>query len=448
MAKLDTIFALASGKGRAGIAVIRISGPAAADTLRQLSAQELPEPGQASLRSLRDPDSEELLDQAVVLWFPGPGSFTGEDVVELQAHGGPAVLMGLYDALEALPDMRPAEAGEFSRRAFENGKLDLTMAEGLNDLIWADTDAQKRLAQRQLKGELSEKYEDWRIRLLGLLAHAEAAIDFSDEDLPEGFEGAILPGLSELAGEIRAHLADRRIGEQIRSGFRIVILGAPNVGKSSLLNALAREEAAIVSAEAGTTRDVIELRIDLGGYAASLADTAGLRESKNLIEQEGVRRARDRARGADLKLLLFDAQTWPQIPAEIRPEIDADSWLVVNKCDLGEARPGNTAVGDLPRFDISAKTGEGLPKLLSALETEVVNRLGGLEHMPLTRLRHRRALEAALNALDQAASADHGDLALGAEDIRMAVRSLGHITGRVDVEEVLNVVFADFCIGK
>lgn len=448
MTERDTIFALASGKGRAGVAVVRISGPAAGGALRRLSTEELPEPRQARLCALSKPDSGELLDRAIVLWFPGPASFTGEDVVELHAHGGRAVLSGLYDALEALPGVRPAEAGEFSRRAFENGKLDLTMAEGLNDLIWAETDAQKQLAQRQLEGALSEKYGDWRGRLLKLLAHAEAAIDFSDEDLPEGFERTILPGLAALREEITAHLEDRHIGERIRSGFRIVILGAPNVGKSSLLNALAKEEAAIVSAEAGTTRDVIELRIDLGGFSASLADTAGLRESENLIEQEGARRARDRARQADLKLLLVEAQSWPRIPDDIGAEADATSWLVVNKCDLKEIDLNESPPVDLRTFRVSAKTGEGLHELLVALEAEVVDRLGGLEHMPLTRLRHRRALEETTKALGRVLKADHGDPALTAEDIRLATRALGRITGRVDVEEVLNVVFADFCIGK
>jgi tRNA modification GTPase len=448
MAKPETIFALASGKGRAGIAVIRISGPAAAHTLGQLSAEKLPKPRCARLISLSAPGSGELLDKAIVLWFPGPDSFTGEDVVELHAHGGPAVLKELYGALGALPGVRPAEAGEFSRRAFENGKLDLTMAEGLNDLIWAETVAQKRLAQRQLEGALSEKYEDWRGRLLRLLAHAEAAIDFSDEDLPEGFEKAITPELVALKEEINRHLEDRRIGERIRSGFRIVILGAPNVGKSSLLNALAKEEAAIVSAEAGTTRDVIELRIDLGGYAASLADTAGLRESENFIEQEGVRRALDRAREADLKLLLVDAQAWPEIPDDIQTEIGDNSWLLVNKCDLGEVDLGKSPLGGLRTFGVSAKTGDGLHQVLSALEAEVVERLGGLEAMPLTRLRHRQALEETTKALERVLMADHGDPGLIAEDIRLAARALGRVTGRIDVEDVLNVVFADFCIGK
>ena len=448
MGERDTIFALASGKGRAGVAVVRISGPGAGEALRRLSAEELPEPRQARLCALSKPDSGELLDRAIVLWFPGPASFTGEDVVELHAHGGPAVLNGLYGTLEALPGMRPAEAGEFSRRAFENGKLDLTMAEGLNDLIWAETDAQKQLAQRQLEGALSEKYGDWRGRLLKLLAHAEAAIDFSDEDLPEGFEQTIRPGLAALREEITAHLEDRHIGERIRSGFRIVILGAPNVGKSSLLNALAKEEAAIVSAEAGTTRDVIELRIDLGGFSASLADTAGLRESENLIEQEGARRARARARKADLKLLLVEAPSWPRIPDDIGAEADANSWLVVSKCDLEEVDSNESPLVDLRTFHVSAKTGEGLHELLVALEAEVVDRLGGLEHMPLTRLRHRRALEETTKALGRVHEANHGDPALTAEDIRLATRALGRITGRVDIEEVLNVVFADFCIGK
>lgn len=448
MTAKDTIFALASGKGRAGIAVVRISGSAAADSLSTLTGEELPRARRATLVALKDPATGALLDKAIALWFPAPASFTGEDVVEIHAHGGPAVLAGLFGALSAIGGLRPAEAGEFSRRAFENGKFDLTMAEGLNDLVWAETEAQRDLAQRQLGGELSQRYEDWRGRLLRMAAHAEAAIDFSDEDLPEGFADAIRPAADELRSEIEAHLEDRHIGERIRSGFRIVILGAPNVGKSTLLNALARQDAAIVSAEAGTTRDVIEIRIDLGGFSASIADTAGLRESGNVIEKEGVRRARARAREADLKLLLIEATEWPDMPEELRKESGKNAWLVVNKADLRDVEPAARKEETTPIYVVSAKTGAGLDRLLGALEKEVVDRLGEVEAMPLTRIRHREALEETAAALERAAAEQGPEPALLAEDIRLAARALGRITGRVDVEEMLDVVFSDFCIGK
>ncbi|MEE8371884.1 MAG: tRNA uridine-5-carboxymethylaminomethyl(34) synthesis GTPase MnmE, partial [Sphingomonadales bacterium] len=447
-----TIFSLASGRGRAGVAVLRLSGSGADPALKGLLKGVLPEARRASLRKLFDPRSGVLLDQALVIRFPGPSSFTGEDVVELHLHGGTAVIEAVYGALRKLKGLRPAEAGEFSRRAFESGRLDLTMAEGLNDLVWADTEAQRRQAQNQLGGGLSEKYEDWRDRLTRLLALAEAAIDFSDEDLPEDSEKATVVDLRALQGEIMDHLDDRKVGQRIRGGFQIVLLGAPNVGKSSLLNRLASDDVAIVSELAGTTRDIIEVRMDLAGFAVSLVDTAGLREGGNPVEEEGVRRARSRALEADLKLFIVDATQWPERSVDVTEASGANSWLVINKTDLKRPEPEAGERQGMRSFLLSAKTGEGVQELLAALGEEVVKRLGGVEEAPLTRARHRAALEEAAEALGRVAdgrqSERREDPALVSEDIRLALRALGRITGRVGVEDVLDIVFAEFCIGK
>lgn len=436
-----TIFALATAPGRAGVAVVRVSGPETSSAIKALIGNDPPRPRVASLRTLRDPRSAEALDDALVLWFPGPRSFTGEDVAELHLHGGRAVVAGVVDALSALPGLRVAEPGEFTRRAFENGKLDLTAAEGLADLVDAETSAQRRQALRQMEGALGQIYEGWRGRLTRALAHIEADIDFPDEDLPTGVADAVRPVLEALAGEIRAHLEDGRRGERLRDGLHIAIVGAPNAGKSSLLNALARREAAIVSARAGTTRDVIEVHLDLGGFPVVLADTAGLREAGDEIEEEGIRRALDRAARADVKIAVFDA-TVP-FDAATLALIDADTVVVLNKTDMAEAAPDAAGVSALP---VSARTGAGLRDLEERLAAFSAERMAGTGAPALTRARHRAALEECRDALARALGAPLPELA--AEDVRLASRALGRITGRVDVEDLLDVIFRDFCIGK
>jgi tRNA modification GTPase len=441
----DTIFALASGAGRAGVAVIRLSGPAAERALQELSGRAaLPQARRATLVELNDPKDGGLLDRGLALWFPAPASFTGEDVVELHVHGGRAVVGALAEALIEL-GLRPAEPGEFTRRAFENGKLDLTAAEGLADLVNAETAAQRRQALRQLDGQLGELYESWRINLLGALARLEADIDFPDEDLPDGMTRQARASLTALLGEIGAHLDDGHRGERLRDGFSMVILGAPNVGKSSLLNALARRDAAIVSATAGTTRDVVEVLFDLGGFPVILADTAGLRESSDEIEQEGARRALARAENADLKLVLVEAAAWPKPDASIAALIDANSVVVLTKQDLH--RPvGVVALPGREIYQISTRTGEGVERLLEGL-TRIVQSELEFGAMPnLTRVRHRHALEECATAIRR--SIDAGEAELAAEDIRLAVRALGRITGMVNVEDILDIVFREFCIGK
>ena len=440
-----TIYAPSTGSGPAGIAVIRVSGPEAGPALRRLTGDALPSPRRATLAGFHDPDGGEELDRGLVLWFPGPASFTGEDMAELHVHGGRAVMDGILAALGRCPGLRTAEPGDFTRRAFANGKLDLTAAEGLADLIGAETEAQRKQALRQMQGELGRVYDSWRARLLAALAHMEAAIDFSDEELPAGILGRVRDEVGALDGEITAHLKDGRRGERLRDGLRIAIIGPPNAGKSSLLNQLARRDAAIVAAAAGTTRDVIEVHLDLGGYPVVVADTAGLREGGDAVESEGVRRARAQAQDAELKLAVFDGETWPERDAETESLVDADTVVVVNKSDLGSPA-GPLRVNGRTAIPVSALTGDGIDGLLRALQTELAARAPAGDAPSLTRARHRQALEECRAALARYRGA--GQVELAAEDLRLAVRALGRITGRVDVDDILDVIFQDFCIGK
>ncbi len=443
MERRSTIFALSSAKGRAGVCVFRVSGTASKGALEALTGTPPPEPRHAALRDIRLGDGT-LIDRGLVLWFEGPHSFTGEDVAEFHLHGGPAVIAAMTRRLAELPDLRPAEPGEFTRRAFQAGKLDLTEAEGLADLINAETEQQRRLALRQLQGGLKEQYERWRGELVRALAHIEAAIDFVDEELPDDLAKSVQPRIAKLRTEIAAHLADDRRGEIVRDGFTVVILGAPNVGKSSLLNALARRDVAIVSAIPGTTRDAIEVDLDLGGYAVTLIDTAGLRDTTDAIETEGIKRARAKAQYADLRLGVVDAAA-SLIDSRVSLELSLGDALILNKCDATSAS-AQTVAAPLHQVRISAKTGAGIDELLAWLEAQVVARAGGSESMPMTRARHREALadaHAALTRFDRAHALD-----IAAEDLRIAARALGRITGRVDVEDLLDVIFREFCIGK
>jgi tRNA modification GTPase len=434
----DTIFAPATAPGRAAIAVIRISGPKAGPALQAL-AGSLPRPRAARHARLRDPEGGGDIDEAIALWFPAPNSVTGEDVAEFQVHGSRAVVAALITALGRM-GLRLAEPGEFTRRAFFNGKLDLVQAEAIADLTAAETEAQRRQALRQLDGGLGEIYRDWSARLLRVLAHLEASIDFPDEDLPPSVEAEVLTETGKLATEIEAHLADGRRGERLRDGIGVAIVGPPNAGKSSLLNQLARREAAITSPIAGTTRDIIEVAIDLAGYPVVLADTAGLRDSFDEIEQEGLRRALARAEAAELRLFVFDAQN-PQDAKGAAAWPGAETLLIANKIDLVANRSflPSGAVG------VSALTGDGIAELIAALAGRIAATYNPTAPL-LTRARHREALEIAREALRRALDAVLPELR--AEDLRLAWRSLGRITGAVDVEDLLDVIFTDFCIGK
>jgi len=517
-----TIFALSSGRPPAAIAVVRISGPRAGDALKALTGN-LPAARQAALARVRDPESQESIDQALALWFPAPASETGEDTAELQIHGGRAVIAATLTALGKLEGLRPAEAGEFTRRAFENGKLDLTEVEGLADLVMAETQGQRRQALRQLQGALGGRAEGWRAQLIQALALVEARIDFSDEaDVPADLVAPALLLARSLADEIAGALAEERRGERLRDGLTVAIAGPVNAGKSTLLNRLALREAAIVSRHAGTTRDVIEVPLDLDGWPVTLLDTAGMRETGDPVEMEGVRRARERAAAADLVLWVADASepelAAPVIPGPERSERTRDrgaalealleyanpardagpddrastcysqqapaTWLVRNKIDVAKQRLGRSEsknqrierseprvirseplkdrvnselthkselkfIGSEYQFDISAATGEGVDQLVAAISTFAERILGGAEQALVTRERHRRALQDTLAALRRALAPDlagHEDLL--AEELRSAGQSLGRLTGRVNVEDILDVIFRDFCIGK
>jgi tRNA modification GTPase len=439
-----TIFALATPAGRSGVAIIRISGPTSGDVLRGITQRDLPPPRIAARRKFyAETPALRLIDDGLALWFPGPASFTGEDMVELHIHGGPAIIAAMAETLAA-QGLQHAEPGAFTRRAFDNGKLDLTEVEGLADLIAAETEAQRRQALRQLEGAFGDQVEAWRDGLLGALARIEAAIDFPEEDLPSGLVEGIDGAMRAIGAEVGRALDDDHRGERLRDGLSVVILGAPNAGKSSLMNALAKRDVAIVSDEAGTTRDVIELHLDLGGYPVLLADTAGLRESGNRIETEGVRRALDRAARADVKLVVIDGAAWPAVPNATRAQIDAQSILVLNKADLLSA-PLQVLSGH-SLIAVSALNGTGLPDLLGALKERAAGLLASGDQPVLTRLRHREALEDCRRTLARGLAI--GPVELKAEELRLATRALGRITGRVDVEDVLDIIFREFCIGK
>ncbi len=437
-----TIFAPATAAGKAGVAVVRVSGPQAGPSLAALAGR-LPAPRVAVRARLADPADGRPLDDGLVLWFPGPASFTGEDVAEFHIHGGRATLAGVIEALARRPGLRLAEPGEFARRAFEAGKLDLSQIEGLADLIEAETQAQARQALRQLEGALGNIAEDLRARVLRLRALAEAEIDFPDEgDVPGGLSAQIRAPLDALAGEIAMLLAGAARGERLRAGYTVAILGAPNAGKSSLLNRLAGREAAIVSETAGTTRDVIEVHLDLGGWPVTLWDTAGLRaadsaDAQGALEAEGMRRARRRAEEADLRLIVVDARA-PVLDGELAAY--AQGGLVVfNKSDLA---PGGAGLR------VSALTGEGIAALESVLAARAASSLGEADAAApvVTRARHRAALEDVRAALARAGGQSAPELV--AEELRAAAHALSRIVGRTGVEDVLDVLFAEFCIGK
>jgi tRNA modification GTPase len=442
----ETIFALSSGRGRAGVAVVRLSGPGAKLAVETLAGR-LPSPRQAAFRRLTSAEGD-LIDEALVLWFPGPRSETGEDMAEFQVHGSRAVLSALFRALGSLADFRMAEPGEFVRRAFLNGKVDLTQVEGIADLVDAETDAQRRQALRQVTGGLAGLYDRWRQQLTVAMALVEGAIDFSDEaDVTADVLSEADEAVGQLTCEVRRHLAGAHRGEVVRDGFRVVLAGPPNVGKSSLLNALARRDVAIVSDEAGTTRDVLEVRLDLGGVPVVLTDTAGLRDAAGKVEQEGIRRTLARAEDADLVLWVVDALAPVPDPAGALRSGQAPILVVANKCDA--VPPTLAFPADL---QLSAKTGDGLDALTAELARRASDAAGDQAAGDLvpTSERQRLILQAALHHLEAfgRGRSDDRPIELLAEDLRLAGHQLGRLTGRIDAEDVLGAVFARFCIGK
>ncbi len=443
-----TIFALSSGRGRAGVSVIRVSGEESEKAISVMTKNEnLPSPRVASLSWFYDPDTGERIDQGLVIYFPAPNSFTGEDVAEFHIHGGHAVVPGFLEALSKIDGLRSAEAGEFTRRAFDNGKMDLTAAEGLADLINAETRGQQRQALRQMGGELAKIYENWREEIVSAMAYLEADIDFSDEEIPDDVTARIRPIVEKLRNAIAEHLDDASRGERLRHGLQVVILGAPNAGKSTLLNYLSKRDVAIVSDIAGTTRDVLEVHLDISGFPVTVIDTAGIRESSDVIEAEGVRRAEQRAHDADLKILLIDGSNSEEIDQKMLAHVDNNTMILWNKSDLGVSEE-NGIKGAIGHWSVSLTTEEGLSELMTAFESEVEKRMELTDTPSLTRTRHRANLTLALEHLDRYLEADHFELELLSEDLRMAARNIGKITGLVDVEDILEKIFKEFCIGK
>ncbi|MDO8534940.1 MAG: tRNA uridine-5-carboxymethylaminomethyl(34) synthesis GTPase MnmE [Xanthobacteraceae bacterium] len=439
----DTIYALSSGRLPAAIAVVRISGSKARIGLETLTGK-IPRARHATRAAVRDPASGEIIDEALVLWFPAPASETGEDIAEIHLHGGRAILTAVFQVLGKIEGFRPAEAGEFTRRALYNGKLDLAAVEGLGDLIAADTETQRRQALAQFRGALSNKVEVWRARLIEALAALEAAIDFVDEaDVPDDLLTPAMAIARELSAEIKTALADAHRGERLREGFTVAIAGPPNVGKSTLLNRLARREVAIVSPSPGTTRDAIEVALDLAGIPVVLVDTAGVRETSDLVEVEGVRRALARADAADLVLWLAEASD----PKPVSPPSSARRSITVRtKADLIDSET-QRRLQKQGALMLSAHTGMGMDRLIGILAREAET-LGG-EPALVTHARQRHALGEAVERLESALAVfAPGREEVVAEELRLAARALGRITGRVDVEDVLDQIFKNFCIGK
>ena len=434
----DTIFALSTAPGRAGVVIVRVSGPEALAAGLALAGRGTAPPPRRCMRAMfRHPETGEPLDDGLWVYFPAPHSFTGEDVVELHLHGSKAVLEAVSNVLARHPATRPAEPGEFTRRAFLQGRMDLTQADGLADLLAAETEIQRAQALGQMQGNLWRLYDGWRTALILQLALLEAWLDFPDEDLPPTVLEEMTSGLRDVAAAIQLHLGDQHRGERRREGIRIALVGAPNAGKSSLLNALARRDAAIVTPEPGTTRDVIEVALDLGGYPVLIADTAGLRENPGLIEAEGIRRARLWLETADIVVVLA-APDVPDVAVTVRE--GQEQVRVWNKADLAPCPdPAVTA--------LSTRTGEGVDVLLTILTRQIAARFAAVSGQPaLTHARYRAALETCLQYLHHAEAAPLPELM--AEDVRLAVRAIGRITGAVDIESILDVVFSRFCIGK
>ena len=439
----DTIFSLATAVGRAATAMVRISGPRVND-VPELLGFARPEPKIASLRTLKH--QKKKLDQSIVLFFNGPDSYTGEDVVELHLHGGRAVIVGVYSALSAQEGFRFAENGEFSKRAVMNGRIDLTEAEGINDLINAETEAQRDQGLNQLEGALRLQLEKWSKDLKRFGAYIEAYIDFPDEEIPENILNDLLQGVEATNKELKEFVDDDRKGEILRSGLKVAVIGPPNVGKSSFVNWLTKRDIAITSEKAGTTRDIVEAHLDLGGYPVTVADTAGIRASEDTIEQEGIRRARSWAESADLRVLILDPETIENAN-QFGDLLKSDDPVLINKADQAATTKKKMAVG-YPL--VSVKTGYGLERALSELTTIAKKKMGTQRLTTITQARHRARLNDCLVALKKAhfGLQNHADLELIAEDFRSAIYCIGRITGHIDIEDLLDVVFKEFCIGK
>ena len=442
-----TIFALSSGPGTSGIAVIRISGPEASFVIKMLTKKSIPKPRVATLRKINYINTSELIDEGMILWFPGPESYTGEDLAEIHVHGSKTVVEAIHSSISKIKNCRLAEPGEFTKIAFQNGKINLLKAESIGDLIASETEIQRKQAVQIMNGKSAERFNSLREKLLKILSHIEAKIDFPDEDLPSNILKSIKKNSYDVIQNLEKILHDQKIGERIRDGFKIAIVGPPNAGKSSLLNYLANRDAAIVSEKAGTTRDVVEVHLNIDGYPVIMSDTAGIRESRNEIERKGIKLSINRAEDADLKLVVIDAKN-VEFTDLLLNLLKNDSILVVNKSDLIEG----VETTDFKKFDhilISIKNNINLDNLISKIKEHLKNKFISSEDILITRARHRQHLEKCLEHLKSFNEKNEiEDFDKAAEDLRLATRNLGMIVGKVDVEELLGSIFNDFCIGK
>ena len=442
-----TIYALSTGPGISGVAIIRISGPKASQVVKKLTLKKMPEPRVATLTEINNINTSELIDEGIIIWFPGPQSYTGEDMAEIHVHGGKAVVLAVQNEIEKIKNCRLAEPGEFTKLAFQNGKINLLKAESVADLISAETEIQRLQAIKIMKGKSSVKFNELRERLLKLLSFIEAKIDFPEEELPDENIKKIKKDSTEVLNEINKILNDQKVGEIIREGFKIAIVGPTNAGKSSLLNYLSNREAAIVSEIAGTTRDVIEVHLNLEGYPVIISDTAGIRDSKDEIEKKGIKLSLDKAENADLKLVVVEAKNI-EISSFLTDLLKNDAILVINKSDLLKDKLSHE-VAKLDHVLISLKENLNIDELISKMKDNLKKKFVSEEDILITRERHRQHLVQCANHLKNFSEKnDKKDFDKAAEDLRLATRHLGMIVGKVDVEEILGSIFNDFCIGK
>ena len=442
-----TIYALSTGPGISGIAIVRVSGEDTKKVIKLLTNVELPKPRIATLRKINKINTSELIDEGIILWFPGPESYTGEDMAEFHIHGSKAVIDALHYSISKVENCRLAEAGEFTKLAFQNGKINLLKAESIADLISAETEIQRQQAIKIMNGKSADKFNSLREKLLKILSHVEAKIDFPDEDLPEDILKNIKKISNEVISNIKKILDDQKVGERIREGFKIAIIGPTNAGKSSLLNHLSNRDVAIVSEIAGTTRDVIETHLNIDGYPVVVSDTAGIRDSKNEIEKKGIKLALDKAENADLKLIVIDAKSI-DFKGVLKELMDENAILVINKSDLLK-EDLNSEIKNYEHVLISVKNNLNLEDLILKIKNKLKNKFITSEDILITRERHRQHLEQSLNYLKNFEEKNEAeDFDKAAEDLRLATRHLGMIVGKVDVEEILGSIFNDFCIGK
>lgn len=448
----DTIYALSSGKGRAAISIFRLSGPNSCCILKTiLKNQDLPPPRHSALRFLYDPEGD-ILDQALILFFPAPHSFTGEDCIEIHCHGSPAIILDLLSYLGSFKKARLAQPGEFTRRAFYHGKMDLTASEGLIDLINSETSQQRKQAIKQMNGQLFKLYDTWKTQLMHTLASMEAFLEFPEEDISPKILEKIFSDLQNIKRDILHHLNDNMRGERLREGLQITILGEPNAGKSSLMNVIAQKDIAIVSSAPGTTRDLLHIDLHLNGYPLRLFDTAGLRKTSNVIEKEGIFRAKTSAQNSDIRLIVIDSTTYPLFSVDIQEQIQDTDLIILNKIDIKDPSPflpfsynNGSCQKTLPVCLLSTKTQQGIPHLLQRL-TQCVETLTSGEGLALTRARHREALSVCVSHLERAQQSSYPELL--SEDLRLSVRAISQITGKIHCEDILDIVFQEFCIGK